>query len=165
MTHIAELLYLMVPAYLANMTPPFTRFWHGWNAPVNERWLGSHKTVVGALAGIFVALVAAFVQSRIDWTGSLVDYDRWPLVGMLLGIGAIGGDIAKSFFKRRMKIAPGGRWIPADQLDFGIGALILISALVRLSWIDIAEILAITFVGDILVNQIAFRLHIRDTAW
>ncbi len=165
MARIAELLYLMVPAYLANMAPPFTRFWRGWNAPVNERWLGSHKTVVGALAGILAGLVAAFVQSRIDWSGSLVDYHRWPLVGMLLGLGAIGGDIAKSFFKRRMKIAPGGRWIPADQLDFGIGALILISVLVRLSWADIAEILAITFVGDILVNQIAFRLHIRDTAW
>lgn len=165
MPRIAELLYLMLPAYLANMTPPFTRFWHGWNAPVNERWLGSHKTVVGALAGILVAVAAAFAQSRIDWTGSVVDYGEWPIVGLLLGIGAIGGDIVKSFCKRRMKIAPGRRWIPADQLDFGVGSLILISVLIHLSWIEIAEILAITFAGDILVNQIAYRLHIRDTAW
>lgn len=165
MSRITELLYLMMPAYLANMTPPFTRFWHGWNAPVSERWLGSHKTVVGALAGILVALGAAFVQSRMDWTGSLVDYRQWPLIGLLLGAGAIGGDILKSFFKRRMKIAPGGRWIPADQLDFGIGALILISPLAHLSWTDVAAILAITFAGDILINHVAFRLHIRDTAW
>lgn len=165
MFRIAELLYLMLPAYLANMTPPFTRFWHGWNAPVNEHWLGSHKTVVGALAGIVVAVAAAFVQSRIGWTGSLVDYREWLLIGLLLGAGAMGGDIVKSFFKRRMKIAPGSRWIPADQLDFGVGAIILISVLIQLSWIDVAEILAITFAGDILINQVAFRLRIRDTAW
>ncbi|HZK78618.1 MAG TPA: CDP-archaeol synthase [Gemmatimonadaceae bacterium] len=165
MVRVTELLYLMLPAYLANMTPPFIRFWHGWNRPISERWLGSHKTVAGAVAGICVAFIAAFAQSRVHWQGSILDYDRWPLIGLLLGTGAIGGDIVKSFFKRRMKIAPGGRWIPADQLDFGIGALILISSMAHLSWLDAVTILAITFVGDIIVNQLAFRLHIRDTAW
>lgn len=162
---IAQLLYLMLPAYLANMTPPFARFWRGWNRPISERWLGSHKTVVGGVAGVAVALVTAFVQSRIQWRGSIVNYDGWPLIGLLLGAGAIGGDMAKSFFKRRLKIAPGERWIPADQLDFGIGALLLIAPISALSWIDAAVILAITFAGDILVNQVAFRLGIRDTAW
>jgi CDP-2,3-bis-(O-geranylgeranyl)-sn-glycerol synthase len=162
---IAQLLYLMLPAYLANMTAPFARFWEGWNRPINERWLGSHKTIVGAVAGICVALAAAFVQSRIEWSGGLVDYDRWLLIGLLLGVGAIGGDVVKSFFKRRLKIAPGGRWIPADQLDFGIGAVLLVAPMAPLSWTDAAIILAITFVGDVLVNQVAFRLHVRDTAW
>jgi len=162
---IAELLYLMAPAYLANMAAPFARFWRGWNRPISERWLGSHKTVVGGVAGISAALFAAFFQSRIHWRGSIVDYDRWVLIGLLLGIGAIGGDMAKSFVKRRVKIAPGDRWIPADQLDFGIGALLLIAPVAGLSWIDAAVILAITFAGDILVNHVAFRLHIRDTAW
>jgi CDP-2,3-bis-(O-geranylgeranyl)-sn-glycerol synthase len=162
---VAELLYLMSPAYLANMSAPFVRFWKGWNRPISERRLGSHKTVVGAVAGISVALISAFVQSRIQWRGSLVDYDRWPLIGLLLGVGAIGGDILKSFFKRRLKIAPGDRWIPADQLDFGVGALLLMAPIASLSWIDATVILAITFVGDILVNQVAFRLHIRDSAW
>ena len=37
-------------------------------------------------------------------------------------------------------------------------------------WVDlrVAEvtlILALSFVGDIIVNQIAYRLRIRDTAW
>ena len=110
-------------------------------------------------------MVAAFAQSRVQWHGSIVDYDRCPFIGLLLGVGAIGGDIVKSFFKRCMKIAPGGRWIPADQLDFGIGALILISSMAHLLWLDVAIVLAITFVGDIIVNQIAFKLRIRDTAW
>lgn len=69
LAHIGQLLYLMAPAYLANMAPPFVRFWTGWNRPINERWLGSHKTVIGAVAGVCVAMVAALLQARIHWSG------------------------------------------------------------------------------------------------
>jgi hypothetical protein len=48
---VGQLLHLMAPAYLANMAPPFALFCTGWNQPVNERWLGPHKSVVGAVAG------------------------------------------------------------------------------------------------------------------
>jgi CDP-2,3-bis-(O-geranylgeranyl)-sn-glycerol synthase len=57
------------------------------------------------------------------------------------------------------------RWIPADQLDFVIGALALIAPLVMLSWWDVTITLAISFIGDIVVNQLAFRLGVRDSAW
>ena len=162
---VVQLLYLMAPAYFANMTPPFTRFWSGWNRPISERWLGSHKTVIGALSGVIVAVATAVVQGRIGWQGGIVDYQRWPVIGLLLGVGAIGGDIAKSYFKRRLGIAPGGRWVPADQLDFVIGAVALIAPLARFTLLDVATILAISFVGDLAVNQIAFRLGIRETMW
>lgn len=162
---VAQLLYLMAPAYLANMTPPFTRFWTGWNRPISERWLGSHKTIVGAVAGVIVALVTAWLQASLGWRGNIVDYGRWPLVGLLLGVGAMAGDVAKSYVKRRLRIAPGARWIPADQVDFVIGALVLIAPLARLAWLDIAAILAISFLGDVAVNHVAFWLGVRDTKW
>ena len=44
--HVLQLVYLMLPAYLANMVPPFARYWPGWNGPISRRWLGDHKTVV-----------------------------------------------------------------------------------------------------------------------
>lgn len=160
-----QLLYLMAPAYLANMTPPFVRFWHGWNRPICERWLGSHKTVVGAASGIFVAMATASVQRAIAWDGSLIPNARWPLVGLLLGIGAIGGDAIKSFAKRRVGIVPGQRWIPFDQLDFVVGALALVAAWAALSWADVGVVLVLSFGGDIAVNQIAYRLGIRETKW
>lgn len=161
----AQMLYLMIPAYCANMTPPFVRFWRGWNRPISERWLGSHKTVVGAVSGVVVAVVVAFIQSRIHWSGSVVSDERWPLIGLLLGVGAIGGDIVKSFVKRRRGVAPGGRWIPFDQLDFVIGALLLVAPLLDLSWRDVALVGTISFVADIAVNQMSYRLGIRETAW
>jgi CDP-2,3-bis-(O-geranylgeranyl)-sn-glycerol synthase len=160
-----QLVYLMAPAYVANMAPPFTRFWPGWNRPISERWLGSHKTVLGAAAGVATSVIVAFVQARIAWTGSIADYNRWLPLGVLLGAGAMGGDALKSFFKRRRGIPAGARWVPADQLDFALGALILVRIMVPLSWVDAAVTLALTFVGDIVVNQLAFRLRVRETAW
>ena len=45
----------------------------------------------------------------------------------MLSLGALLGDLVKSFFKRRLKIARGESWPIADQLDFVIGALLLTS--------------------------------------
>lgn len=164
-SRIARLVYLMAPAYIANMTPPFVRFWPGWNRPISERWLGAHKTVLGVVAGVVTALLVSLVQARLAWAGSLMDYSRWPLLGVLLGMGAMGGDLMKSFFKRRRGIPAGARWVPADQLDFVAGALILIQPIARLSWADVSLVCAVTFVGDVAVNQVAFRLGIRNTPW
>lgn len=162
---ITQLFYLMLPAYAANMTPPVTRFLPVWNAPISKRWLGSHKTVLGTTAGVLVALLIAFVQSRIGWAGALVDYSRWPVIGLALGVGAMGGDLVKSFLKRRLRIPPGARWLPADQLDFVIGALVLVAPLVRFTWSDITAVLVLSFVADVVVNRIAYYMRIRGTPW
>ena len=124
LAHIAHLMYFMAPAYVANMTPPLVRYWRGWNRPISERWLGSHKTVVGFGAGVLAAVVVTLVQSRIAWPGGPVADDHWIALGLRFGAGAMGGDAAKSFVKRRLGIAPGKSWIPWDQLDFVLGALI-----------------------------------------
>jgi CDP-2,3-bis-(O-geranylgeranyl)-sn-glycerol synthase len=163
--HILQLLYLMLPAYLANMAPPFTRFWLGWNRPISRQWLGDHKTVVGFCAGLGVALVVTFVQSRVAWSGELSSYEQCPLLGLACGFGSMAGDSLKSFVKRLKGIPPGRPWIPMDQLDFIVGSLLLISPFVALSWLDIATVLAVSFVGDIAVNHVSYALGIRATKW
>jgi len=155
----------MLPVYLANMAPPFVRFWPGWNPPISVPLLGSHKTVVGFAAGVAVAVAAAFIQSRLRWYCSLLSPSHWLAAGFAAGFGAMAGDSLKSFFKRRLRIAPGQRWIPFDQLDFILGRLVALSFFVRLDWIDIALICAISFVGDVMVNQLSFYLGIRETRW
>ena len=75
------------------------------------------------------------------------------------------GDAAKSFIKRRIGIATGQSWIPADQLDFILGALLFAWPCLGLRLLDVAVILVFTFVAHIVVNHIAFRLRIRDTKW
>jgi CDP-2,3-bis-(O-geranylgeranyl)-sn-glycerol synthase len=165
LSRVGRLAYLMAPAYLANMTPPLVRHWRGWNRPISERWLGSHKTVVGFGAGVLAAVVVTLVQSRIAWPGGLVAYDHWIALGLRFGAGAMGGDAAKSFVKRRLGVAPGKRWIPWDQVDFVLGALILVGGRAALSWADVAIILLLSAAGHIAVSHAAYWIGVRDVKW
>jgi CDP-2,3-bis-(O-geranylgeranyl)-sn-glycerol synthase len=64
-----------------------------------------------------------------------------------------------------LHINPGASWIPFDQLDFVAGALALTGAYAGLGPTDMATIAAMTFVGDIAVNQLSYRLNIEDNPW
>jgi CDP-2,3-bis-(O-geranylgeranyl)-sn-glycerol synthase len=162
---VLQLAYFMAPAYVANMAPPFVRYWTGWNRPISRRWLGTHKTVLGFVVGVVGAMLTTLVQWLLAWSGSIVDYAEWPLLGVLFGAGAMAGDSAKSFLKRRRGVEPGRPWIPFDQLDFVLGALILVRARVALGWADVAAILLLSFCGHILVNHLGYWLGVRDTRW
>jgi CDP-2,3-bis-(O-geranylgeranyl)-sn-glycerol synthase len=155
----------MAPAYAANMAPPFVRYWKGWNRPISERRLGSHKTVVGFALGVLAAVLVTFLQSRLAWEGAVVAYDGWLDLGARMGAGAMAGDSVKSFFKRRRGVAPGGTWIPFDQLDFVGGALLLAGWRAGLGWTDVAIILALSVLGHILVNHLGYWLGVRDARW
>ena len=162
MLRIVQLAYFMAPAYLANLAPPFAKYWARWNRPISERWLGTHKTAVGFGLGVVAALLATLLQSRLAWRGGILSYDEWPSLGLRFGIGAMGGDSIKSFFKRRLGIPPGRAWIPADQLDYSLGALALVWSRVALSGADVACILALGFLGHFVVSGIGYRLGVRD---
>ena len=162
---VVQLLYFMAPAYVANMAPPLVRYWRGWNPPISQRWLGSHKTAGGFAIGVLAAVAATFVQSLVDWGGALVARESWMALGLRFGLGAMAGDTAKSFFKRRAGIVAGRPWIPWDQVDFVLGALALVLGAAALSWVDVATILALSVIGHILVNHLAYWLGIRDVKW
>ena len=81
------------------------------------------------------------------------------------GAGAMAGDVAKSFVKRRLGIAPGHPWIPWDQVDFALGALALVWGRAALPWVDLATILLLTAAGHILVNHLGYWIGIRDVRW
>lgn len=163
--HVLDLVYFMAPAYVANMAAPLTRYWKGWNRPICSRYLGDHKTVIGFAAGILAALVTTFVQHVIGRESQIVDYERWAGLGLAFGLGAMGGDSVKSFFKRRLGIPPGRSWIPFDQLDFVLGALILVAPRAALAPADVAILLGVSFGGHVTVNHAAYWLGIRDVRW
>lgn len=164
-SHVLRLLYFMAPAYVANMAPPFVRYWKGWNRPISRRWLGPHKTVVGFGIGVLAAVVVTFIQARVAWAGALVAYDHWATLGFRFGLGAMAGDSAKSLVKRRRGIPPGDPWIPWDQLDFVVGALVLVRGQAALSWADLTAIALLTVAGHILVSHLGYWTGVRDVKW
>ena len=163
---IIQLMYFMAPAYVANMVPPFLKYWRGWNPPISRRWLGSHKTVLGFTAGVVAGVVTAAVQSHLGWwTDAIAVRETWLGLGLRFGIGAMTGDAVKSFFKRRAAVPSGERWFPFDQIDFVVGALVLIWPVADLSWLDALAILIVSALGHILVNHIGYWLGVRPARW
>ena len=95
----------------------------------------------------------------------IVDYSNWLLLGLLMGFGAIIGDSFKSFFKRRLGYEPGQRFIPFDQTDFVIGALIFTYFIVKPNLEFVITALILSFVLHIIVNHISFYTGIRKEKW
>ncbi len=164
---ILELLYLMLPAYFANMAPVFVRR-IPWNAPMDFgfslggiRLFGANKTWKGFVAGIVLALMAGLAMAVVYWPFAFS-----PLLWSLLaGSGALIGDVIKSFFKRRVGIKPGAPWIPFDQLDYSVGALALGSFVFFPGWLNAVFIVIISVFGHIVINQVGYYLGIRDVKW
>lgn len=175
---ILQCLYFILPAYFANMAPVIVRnSFKKLKIPIdfNKKFngkpiFGKNKTFRGLIFGVLFAIIITYLQSllhNIDFfVGlSLVDYSEWMLIGFLMGFGAMLGDLAESFVKRGLNYEPGKPFVPFDQLDFVIGALILVYPLVSLSLNKIIIIIVFSLVLHIIVNHFAFYAKIRKERW
>ena len=169
--------YLMLPAYFANMAPVMVRKINLFapqidlNKTINNKpILGKNKTFRGLIFGIAFAIVVAYAQFSlydIEFfrNVSFFSYQNWLLFGFLMGLGALVGDLVKSFFKRRLGIKPGEKFVPFDQTDFVVGALAFIMPIFDLTLKIFAASLLLSFVLHIIVNHAAFYLKIRREKW
>ena len=174
---VVKCFYLMLPAYFANMAPVIVKkinllvFPIDFNKRINRKpILGKNKTFRGLVFGIIFALIIAYLQFLLhDFESfknvSFFNYQNWILFGFLMGFGALIGDLIKSFFKRRLGINPGKRFIPFDQADFVVGALVFIMPVFELTLKIFVAALLLSFALHIIVNHIAFYLKIRNEKW
>jgi CDP-2,3-bis-(O-geranylgeranyl)-sn-glycerol synthase len=175
---VLQVLWLFVPAYLANMSPVFVQGWFPrLAAPIDggrsfrgKRVLGDHKTWRGLLVGIVVGIATYELQRLFHAAGlasglALLDYADDPLLpGFLMGLGTGVGDAVKSFFKRRVDIAPGASWPVFDQLDFFAGAYLFVSAVYVPPVLPTLACLPIVLAGSVAVTAIGWALGLKE-AW
>lgn len=177
-THaVLEVLYFFVPAYLANMSPVLVGRWFSALAvPIDggrtlwgKRILGDHKTWRGLLAGIIVGTVV-FELQRLAYTAglardlALIDYAAYPVLpGLLLGLGTGVGDAVKSFFKRRINIAPGASWLGFDQLDFLVGAYVFVSVVYMPPLLPALLCLPVVFLGSVVFTTLGYWLGVKES--
>lgn len=175
---VMQVLWLFVPAYLANMSPVLAQGWFPHLAmPIDggcsfrgKRILGDHKTWRGVLAGIVVGLGAYELQRLLHAAGfaaglALPEYADDPVLpGLLMGLGTGVGDAVKSFFKRRIGIAPGASWPVFDQLDFLAGAFLFVSAVHVPPVLPTLTCLPIVLAGSVTVTAIGWVLGLKE-AW
>ncbi|MFH1424541.1 MAG: CDP-2,3-bis-(O-geranylgeranyl)-sn-glycerol synthase [archaeon] len=154
-----ELIYIAVvwilPACFANATPVLL----GGGAPIDfkkklkgKRILGDNKTIRGTLSGIVVGTLTGLAFGK-------------PELGMLLGMGAILGDLAGSFLKRRVDIKPGKSFPLLDQYDFLLGALLFASFLEFPSWETLVIMLIVVPLLHLAANFGAYLLGLKKVWW
>jgi len=166
-TIILKSLYFFLPAYFANMAPVLLKKIPFANIPVNEKIFGKNKTWRGLLLGAIVGGIIFWVQKLLHQVGwqklSLIDYNDFSiLLGFLMGFGALLGDLVKSYYKRKAGIKPGCPWVPFDQIDFVIGALV-IGFFVYVPPAEVALFLIILSpLLHVIVNYIGYLLGIRE---
>ena len=159
---LVSALYIIVPAYCTNGAPVI----FGGGPPIDmgkslsdgNRILGDNKTVRGILSGLVVgAIVGAY--------GYYVFSRNLFLIAFLASVGALFGDLVGAFLKRRLKIKPGDALPGVDQLDFGLGAILFVSLVYRLSLGAIAILLFVTPPIHLLTNVAAYRLGFKRNYW
>ncbi len=151
-----------LPAWLANSAPlAMSRFVpHALRVPMDfglkasdgNRLLGEGKTIPGFFAGIVAGWIVGLLQGN-------------ATLGALLGLGAVVGDAAGSFVRRRMGL-PRGADVPIlNQLDFVAGALLFSSLARAWSLPEIAAICVLTIPMHRLTNWIAYKAGIKGEPW
>lgn len=177
--NILALIWLFLPAGIANMAPIFVSKIPGLRElelPMDlgktfrgKRIFGAHKTIRGLFSGILFGIATVWLQkefyghSEFIRTLSLLDYSTLNilLLGTLLGAGALIGDAVESFFKRQLGIESGKSWFPFDQIDYIIGAAIFIAPIYTLRVLEYVLLLITFFVLHIVFTFIGYNLKLK----
>jgi len=164
----------LIPLYVANSSALL----FGGGAPIDfgklhrdgNPLLGKGKTWRGAFAGIFAGSVAAaIVNFAFPPYAALAR--GYLLIGILLSVGAIGGDMVASYFKRRNGIGQGEEVIFLDQLDFVFGGLVAVALVSLVDGVYVPDIYGITAISLVTIfahkisNFIAFKAKLKKVPW
>jgi CDP-2,3-bis-(O-geranylgeranyl)-sn-glycerol synthase len=160
-TLIVEALKFIFPAYCANAVPVIA----GGGQPMDfGRNFFDGKPVFGknkTFKGFFFGLAVGVAVGMVEWV--LFDYPF--LFSVLSPLGALLGDLAAAFLKRRLGIAPGGLLPIVDQVDFVVGAIIFSLPLAIIYWELAVAVLIITPPIHLLTNFVAYKLRLKKNPW
>jgi CDP-2,3-bis-(O-geranylgeranyl)-sn-glycerol synthase len=158
---IFEALKFIFPAYCANATPVLAggglAMDFGKNFLDGKRVFGNNKTFKGFFFGLAVGFTVGIVEC---W---LFNYPL--LFSLFTPLGALLGDLAAAFLKRRLGIAPGGLFPIVDQVDFVVGAIVFALPLALMYWELAVAVLLITPPIHLVTNFFAYKLKLKKNPW
>jgi CDP-2,3-bis-(O-geranylgeranyl)-sn-glycerol synthase len=160
-TLVVESVKLIFPAYCANAAPVLAGgglpMDFGKNFDDGRRVFGQNKTFRGFFFGLAIGILVGIIEVL------LFDY---PLLFVVLSpLGALFGDLAGAFLKRRLNIAPGGLLPVVDQVDFVVGAIVFSLPLSIISLELAVAMLIITPPIHLLTNFAAYKLRLKSNPW
>lgn len=173
---IIDALWLMLPAYVPNSSAVLfagkTPLDLGRNFVDGKRVFGPGKTFRGLIGGTLSGTAVGLLQQLIK-NGTQIGVPSFQpvFVVVTLALGAMLGDLTKSFFKRRLGMNRGDPLPILDQLDFVMGAWVL-TYIFFSGWFTSNFTLPIIIIVLILspllhlaVNFIGFELGKKKEPW
>jgi len=158
---IVEALKFIFPAYCANAAPVLagggTRMDFGKNFYDGKRVLGDNKTFRGFFFGLAIGVMVGLIDCLL--------FGFPILFSLLTPLGALFGDLAGAFIKRRLGIAPGSLLPIIDQVDFVVGAVVFSIPLAMISWELAVAVLLITPPIHLFTNFLAYKLRLKSNPW
>ncbi|MEM2104913.1 MAG: CDP-2,3-bis-(O-geranylgeranyl)-sn-glycerol synthase [Candidatus Bathyarchaeia archaeon] len=158
---VVEALKFIFPAYCANAVPVIV----GGGLPIDldkkffdgKPIFGKNKTYRGFFFGLLVGTLVGSAESLF--------FGYHPLFGLLLSLGALFGDLAGAFLKRRLGFAPGELLPIIDQIDFVVGAVVFAFPISILTVELAVTALIITPPIHLLTNFAAYKLGLKSNPW
>ncbi|WP_262028120.1 CDP-archaeol synthase [Microvirga sp. Mcv34] len=115
-----------------------------------QPFLGSSKTFRG-LAVSIAATAAVAAMLKLGWR-----------LGAEIAAISMMGDIAASFLKRRLGLAPHSRALGLDQIPEALLPLVILRGPLGLSGLEIVLLVMAFILLEIWLSRLFFMLHIRD---
>ena len=118
---------------------------------------GKNKTFRGFFFGLAIGVSVGLVESILF---------GYPLLFSVFSpLGALMGDLAGAFLKRRLGIAPGGLLPIIDQIDFVVGAILFSLPLTMIYWELAIAVIIITPPIHLFTNFLAYKLKLKNNPW
>ncbi len=159
---IIESLVFIFPAYSANAVPvvfgggPAIDF--GRNLRDGHPIFGAHKTFRGFFAGLIIGTLVGAGES-------IIFPNFNPLLGFAMSLGALIGDLAGAFLKRRLSFPPGAFFPIIDQMDFVLFALLFSIPVSPPTYEMVLVILFVTIPIHFFTNFLAYLARIKKKPW
>ncbi|RLI12913.1 CDP-2,3-bis-(O-geranylgeranyl)-sn-glycerol synthase [Candidatus Bathyarchaeota archaeon] len=164
---VFDALYYIFPAYCANGAPVI--FGGGRSIDSGKLFIdgrplfGSHKTIRGFIAGLVIGTFVGWLQEAI---APAIGFPKGSvLLGFMLSLGAMIGDLLGSFIKRRLKLNPGVPLPIVDQIDFTLMALLMATLVKPPTLLMAIIIFVLTVPIHLTVNAMAYLLGLKKTPW
>jgi hypothetical protein len=111
---------------------------------------GPSKTIRGIILSIVVTTSFAPVLA-LDWKS-----------GLVAATMAMIGDLCSSFAKRRLNFQSSSRATALDQIPESLLPALACRSMLGFTAIDIAAVVIIFFIGEIMLSRLLFKWHVRD---
>lgn len=175
--NLLQIFVIFLPAFIANAVPVVAKnipYIRQFSRPIHARLLWTNKTVRGLLTGVlagalvggllflFRGIIILFLPAYSDYYNLYSTFTAGIFLGGWLGLGALVGDMIKSFFKRRLWHKPGTMFQPWDGIDYIVGAIIFMLPWYYPGIVGCLFLLIIWPLLSLLANTIAYHIGWKE---